>query len=562
MEKKSPGNKNLSKNIGMGVLGAFLLLAPITALAQSPQPPLVGLTAANFELANKLYLPVVESQQRLEYGTPVTDAVYKFITDLGITVDTVGQITGADERVGDIDLLNKMLLRSQQYVLASLRVASADAGREVDPLYTRIGELIVDFIAGFPRTGSNYPTVAGGATTVITNNNPVHPKVGEQDQENRNSRLFNELAHMILSWPIETIRHQVGRDSPSVLRMLEEAHSQFFENKMSLIYPEFVPQKILKERIERQREAFGVVLPRNNQSFLRYMAHADLLKMLIPPTGQEYQMTHEALAALTASLMTKHGMAEYKILEAFDAILKHNGTIFDESTTDKGLILLNAVLSDLVTANLLENSKSDAEIPAGVSIHNFMVGQRVDGGDYDYITSIAFATNRVAGQPLENMQTLRMNGFGDGIRITARLNDGTVINVPHDFQPHPNDPNSIVMRLPHILDNIPGQGPIDIRTLDLVIETKFSTSAQDIGLPEQVFIQIVRLSDRYDDMFDSQDGSLYDAFVRNGREEIGRLNQIDSSTVHPVARNQKTQRPDLRNNGRLLVEQQFRRRNR
>ena len=107
-----------------------------------------------------------------------------------------------------------------------------------------------------------------------------------------------------------------------------------------------------------------------------------------------------------------------------------------------------------MTVNLLESSKSDAEIPVGVSINNFMIGQRIDTGDYDYITPIAFAINRVAGQPLENIQALRMNGFGDEIKITAVLPDGIHINVPHDFRPHPNDPNSIVMRLPHILSNI------------------------------------------------------------------------------------------------------------
>ena len=47
------------------------------------------------------------------------------------------------------------------------------------------------------------------------------------------------------------------------------------------------------------------------------MAQADLLKIIIPPTGQEYQVTHEAMAALTASLMIKHGMAEYKIFRGF-----------------------------------------------------------------------------------------------------------------------------------------------------------------------------------------------------------------------------------------------------
>ncbi len=398
---------------------------------------------------------------------------------------------------------------------------------------------------------------------MITYNNPVHPKVNDQDRDNRNSRLFNELAHVIFSWPIETIHSQIGSDSPSILRMLEEAHSQYFESKMSLIYPEFVPQDILKERIEHQQEAFGVVLPRNNQSFLRYMAQADLLKIIIPPTGQEYQVTHEAMAALTASLMIKHGMAEYKILEAFDAILKHNGAIFDENTTDKGLIIFNDVLGDLVTVNLLESSKSDAEIPVGVSINNFMIGQRIDTGDYDYITPIAFAINRVAGQPLENIQALRMNGFGDEIKITAVLPDGIHINVPHDFRPHPNDPNSIVMRLPHILSNIPGQDPIDIRGLNLFIETKFTGSAYNIGLPEQVFAQTLRLSDKYDDMFDSlNDVSLYDTFVQNGKEEIQRLDQIDSATVHPIAREKKLLRPDPRNNGRLQAEQHFRRRNR
>lgn len=563
MEKKRSAKGHWQSVVGTGILGASLILPPMAAIAQTPVPALpVDSGITGFEPKYTLHLPLTELQQQLETNTPLTDAFYNFITNLGITINTVGQIAGADKKVGDIDLLNKMLLRSQQFVTTSLRVATADAGREVDPLYAHIGELVVDFIAGFPQTGSDYPTVAGGATTVISYNSPVHPKESEQDGGNKNSRLFNELAHMMLSLPIETIRNQIRLDSPSVLRMLEEAHSQSYENKMSLIYPEFVPQDILKERVERQQEAFGVVLPRNNQSFLRYIAHADLLKMLIPPTGQEYQVTHEAMAALTASLMTKHGMAEYKILEAFDAILKHNGTIFDESTTDKGLIVLNTVLGDLITANLLEKSKTDAEIPIGATIHNFVVGQRVDKGDYDYITPVAFATNRVAGQPLENMQTLRMNGFGNDMKITAVLEDGTHINVPHDFQPHPNDPNSIVMRLSHLLNNIPGQGPIDIRDLNLIIETKFTASAYNVGLPEQVFVQTVRLSDRYGDMFDSQNGTLYDIFVQNGKEEVQRLSSIDSSTIHPIAREKKPLRPDLRMNGKRQSEQQFRRRNR